>query len=168
MGACFADGDVYSLSACDVIFGVAMVLEGKIRGGIRWIEEAILRREKVGYRVAADWHRLILAEIYLQIVMGNEKPPFAALLKNLPILLKVMLTASSRIRTMTTHVFENPQLDPAGHYVGHAHLILGLLYKSKKRRSLALEHLANAKQILSQFGQTPILSRVEAALAELG
>jgi len=31
----------------------------------------------------------------------------------------------------------------------------------------AVEHLAEAKRILSQFGQSPILARVEVALAEL-
>ena len=40
-------------------------------------------------------------------------------------------------------------------------MILGLLYKAKKKRALAVQHLIEAKRILSQFGQTPILARVE-------
>ena len=40
-------------------------------------------------------------------------------------------------------------------------MILGLLYKAKKKGALALEHLTEAKQLLSQFGQTPILTRVD-------
>ena len=47
-------------------------------------------------------------------------------------------------------------------------MILGLLYKAKRKRALALEHLNEAKRIFSQFGQTPILARIDAALAELG
>ena len=46
-------------------------------------------------------------------------------------------------------------------------MILGLLYKTKKKQPLAVQHLTEAKRILSQFGQTPILARVETALAEL-
>jgi hypothetical protein len=46
-------------------------------------------------------------------------------------------------------------------------MILGLLYKTKKKRPLALQHLSEARRILSQFGQTPILARVETGLAEL-
>ena len=88
------------------------------------------------------------------------------LLKNLPILLKVMATASSRIRMLTTLILQNPHFDPSGHHVGHAQLILGLLYKTKKKHAVAVQHLSEAKRILSQFGQTPILARVEAALAE--
>ena len=47
-------------------------------------------------------------------------------------------------------------------------MLLGLLYKIKKKHVLALEHLTEAKRILSQFGQTPLLTRVDAAPAELG
>jgi hypothetical protein len=79
-----------------------------------------------------------------------------------------MATASTRVSTLMTRVLDNPQFDPEGHFVGRAQMILGLLYKAKKKRALALQHLTEAKRILSQFGQTPILARVETALAELG
>jgi len=52
--------------------------------------------------------------------------------------------------------------------LGRAQMILGLLYKAKKKRSLAVQHLTEAKRIISQFGQTPMLARIETALAELG
>jgi class 3 adenylate cyclase/tetratricopeptide (TPR) repeat protein len=165
---CLADGDLYSLTSVDGIIGVSKVIQGNIRYGIRLLEEAILRREKEGYTAAADWYRLNLAEVYLQILEGNEKLPFLTLLKNLPILLEVMLTASSRIRALMTRFLENPRFDPMGHHAGRAQMILGLLYKAKKKRPLAVRHLAEAKRILCQFGQTPMLARVEAALAELG
>ena len=47
-------------------------------------------------------------------------------------------------------------------------MILGLLYKAKKKPALAVKHLTEAKRIFSQFGQAPTLARVETALAELG
>ena len=46
-------------------------------------------------------------------------------------------------------------------------MIMGLLYKAKKKRALAIHHLAEAKRIASQFGPTPMLAKIEAALAEL-
>ena len=75
------------LNSTDTIFGVCKILQGNIRDGLRLIEEAILRREKEGYRAMADWSRLALAEIYLQIIAGNEKPPLPTLLRNLPTLI---------------------------------------------------------------------------------
>ena len=58
---CVANGNLYPLVGCAAIIGVCKVLEGDIKGGIHHIEEAILLREKEGYRDAADWYRLFLA-----------------------------------------------------------------------------------------------------------
>ena len=105
------------------------MLQGHISGGIYWIEESILQRETEGYQTIADWYRLFLCEVYLQIIGGNEKLPFGVLLKNLPILLKLTFTASSRIRALTTRIMENPHFDPAGFHFGRVQMALGLLCK---------------------------------------
>jgi tetratricopeptide (TPR) repeat protein len=162
------DGDFYSATPVDSMLGLYQVLQGNIGEGMRTIEELILRLEKEDYQFAANWLRLNLAEAYLEIIAGNEKPPFTVLIKNLPILLKVMVTASSRIRALMTRVLNYPHHDPNGFQIGRSEMILGLLYKSKKKPALAVQHLTKAKRILSQFGQTPLLARVETALAELG
>ena len=65
------DGLIELLNSTDTIFGACKILQGNIRDGLRLIEEAILRREKEGYRFMADWSRLNLAEIYLQIIAGK-------------------------------------------------------------------------------------------------
>ena len=164
---CVSDGDLYRLNGNDAATAVCKVLQGAIGGGIRFLEDAISRRDREGYQFMADWYRLNLCEIYLQIISGNEKPPLAILLKNLPTLLKVLFTASARIHGLTKHVLENRQLDPSGQQVGSAHKALGLLYKVKKKQALALEHLTEAKRIFSQYGPSPALTRVETALVEL-
>ena len=162
------EGDFYTLVGVDPMIGLCKILEGNMAEGIHLIEELISRQDQKGYRGSANWMRLILAEVYLEIIAGIEKPRLTILLKNLPILLKIMITASSRIRVLVTQTLETPQYDPNGFYVGKWEMILGLLCKAKKKRALAVQHLAKAKRILSQFGQTPILARVETALAELG
>jgi hypothetical protein len=90
------------------------------------------------------------------------------LAKNLPIPLKVMASASSRIPALMMRVLGNPLVDPAGLFGGRAQMIFGLLYKSKKKRALALQHLIEAKRIFSQFGQSPILARVETGARGIG
>ena len=165
---CTADGCLYFLNTADVLNGLVEILQGNIGKGIRLIEDVISRLDKAGDRFGADWTRRNLAEVYLQIIMGKEKPPLSVVLKNLPILLTVMVTASSRIRALIAHSLENPRFDPAGFHIGQAKMMLGLLYKAKKKRALAVQHLTEAKRIFSQFGQIPILGRVETALAELG
>ena len=165
---CVSDGDLYRFVGSDSVTALCKVLHGDIGGGIHFLEDAISRREKEGYQSIADWYRLNLCEVYLQIISGNEKPPLAILLKNLPTLLKVIFTASARIHRLTKHVLGNRQFESSGVFVGSAHKALGLLYKTKKKRALALEHLTEAKRIFSQFGPSPVLTRVETALAELG
>jgi class 3 adenylate cyclase len=82
---CIADGNNYEHSAQDLSVGVCKVLQGNIAEGIRMIEHAILERENEGSRNGADWARLFLCEVYLQILGGNEKPPLSVLLKNMPL-----------------------------------------------------------------------------------
>ena len=161
-------GDVAQLDRFEVLVGICKMLRGRIADGLRVIERAIPKAEKDGYKTIADFHRLYLAEVYLQIMMGGDKNvPLPTLLRNLPKLLKVKFTATSRIRGLTTRVLENLHFDRAGFHVGRAKMVLGLLYKSKKKRGLAVQHLSEAKRVLSQFGQTPALARVDTALAEL-
>jgi hypothetical protein len=164
----FADGSLLHFVISDPIIGVGKILHGNIADGIRLIEEAIARCHEEGTRDFADLSRLSLAEVYLQIIARKEKPPLSTLLRNLPILLKVMATATWRVPALVAEVLENPHLHPEGFHTGRASMILGLFYKIKKKRAFALHHLTEAKRILSQFGQTPILARVETALAELG
>ena len=130
---CIADGQLVQLNGTDTIFGVCKILQGNIRDGLRLLEEAILRREKEGYRFMADWPRLHLAEIYLQMIAGNEKPPpLPILLRNLPTILRVMMTAPSRIPDLLKRVLANPHFDPAGHHIGRAQMILAYFTRPRK------------------------------------
>ena len=165
---CVALGALQYLTSTDAALNFCKILRGNIMEGIRGIEDAILKQENDGYRAAADLYRLNLAEVYLQIIERNETPPLSLLLKNLPIILTVMVTGFSRICALTTRVSANPHFHPEGHHAGRTQMILGLLYKLKRKRAPALEHLTEARRILSQFGQTPMLTRIEVALTELG
>jgi hypothetical protein len=46
-------------------------------------------------------------------------------------------------------------------------MILGLLYKIKRKDALAVQHLTEARRIISEFGPSPMLARIETALAEI-
>jgi tetratricopeptide (TPR) repeat protein len=170
---CVAVGDTYQLAGSAGPLGLCKVFQGDIAGGIRRLEQAISTSEKEGYRTGADFYRALVCEVYLQISGGGvsgggEKLPFLILLRNLPILLKVMATASSRIPVLIARILENPQFDPDGWHVGRYRMMLGLLYKAKKQCPLAAHHLTDARRILAPFGQTPLLARLDAVLAELG
>jgi hypothetical protein len=67
------------------------------------------------------------------MISGNEKTPFAILYRAL----------------------ENPHFDPAGFHIGRAQMNLGLLYKIKKKRALALQLLKNLPIILRVMVTAP-------------
>jgi hypothetical protein len=162
-----AGGCLYPLVGSNATLGVFKVLQGNIGGGIRRIEEEIVEQEEKGCRGHADSCRLVLAQTYLQIITANQKMSLLVYLTNMLALLTVRITGTARIHALMAQVGENTQWDPAGHFGGRTHMILGLLYKAKKKRALAIRHLTQAEQILSQFGKTPMLAQVDAALAEL-
>jgi len=157
----------YELILLDPAFGVLTVLSGEIGKGIRIIENAMATAHRDGWRVAEDWAKLFLCEVYLEVMFPRDRPALNVLWKNAFTLAKILMTGAASIERLVSETIQNPQFDANGHHVGRAEMILGILYKGKKKRALAIEHLSKAKRILSQFGQTPILTRVEAALAEL-
>jgi hypothetical protein len=164
---CLVDGDLYSLVSCDVCLALAEIFRGNIGHGIRFIENRIVREGKEGHNNTVDWYRGFLAEIYLQIVTGSETLPITKLIKNMLLLLRIRITAYTYVRTSMLEVTRNPRYHPGGLAIGRAHMILGLLYKAKNRRKHADHYLTEARRILSQFGTSPLLTRIDAALATL-
>jgi hypothetical protein len=110
---------------------------------------------------------MYLCEIYLEIISGKDRPPIRILLRNFITLATVLLTAQKRIRALVEQVRQNPRLDPDGCHIGRCEMILGLLYKAKRRPALAIQHLTEAKRILSHSGSTPVMARIDSALTEL-
>jgi class 3 adenylate cyclase/tetratricopeptide (TPR) repeat protein len=158
----------YELLLLEPAFGVLAVLNGQIGRGIRTIEKAIATARRAGWRAAEDWAKLFLCEVYLEIMFPKEKPSFSLLLQNIPVLIKILFFGRSSMESLVSQVRSNSQFDRNGHHIGRAEMILGLLYKGKGKRARAVQHLIEAKRIFSQLGRTPVLARVDAALAELG
>ena len=156
----------YEQTLLEPAYGVLTVLRGELAKGISIIQTAIASAQRDRWRAAEDWAKLFLCEVYLEVLFAKERPSLAVLLKR-PAIIKIFLTGQASIEKLISEVRSNPQFDPDGHHIGRAEMILGLLYKGRKRRSLAVEHLTQAQRILSQLGPTPIVSRVEMALVEL-
>ena len=104
---CAADGNFYTLSQSEGVIGICRVLQGKIKDGIILLEAAIAKQEGAGFQRAADLYCLQLGEIFVRIVTGGEKLLLMVLLRNLPVLLKAMAIAPSRLRALTARVLEN-------------------------------------------------------------
>lgn len=167
MDTCARNGWGLLYSGLDDLWGVALILSGEVSSGLRYMKEAILRREREGYRGSADWTRMFLCEIYLQLLSRGGNTSARVLMKNVLTLVKTRLTAPKQIVVLVEKVRSNPQYDPDGIFVARCEMILGQLCKVRKQRVRAIEHLTEAKRITSQFGASPILARIEAALSDL-
>ena len=66
--------------------GVALIETGRISEGIRLIERTIAAREAAGDRSLAAFTRILLAEVYIEILSGGGKASAATVLRNLPAL----------------------------------------------------------------------------------
>jgi hypothetical protein len=150
------------------MLGVALAMDGLVGKGLHQIEATIARREAEGTQLAADWNRLFLSEVYLQILSGEGGASFGVLLRNFKALAGVLLAGDRRIHELVEQVRRNPQWDTDGYYHARGDMILGLLYKLRKKKDKAIAHLARARSLIAPIGDTPMLARIDAAMAELG
>ena len=150
----------------DAMVGVALAMEGKIGAGIRHLEAAIARREAEGWLTAANWNRLFLCEIYLEILSGKGAS-VGVVLRNIGTLVGVMIHGPKRIAALVDQVRAYQTFDRSGHYFARTELILGMLQKVKKKRALATRHLGEALRIVKPTGPSAMQTRIEGALAEL-
>ncbi len=145
---------------------VVLAATGRIDEAIRAIETTIADREAEGFRAAANWSRLFLCEVYLAI-LSQGGASFGTIVRNARALAKVRLFGARRIESLIGQARAHPQWAPDGHYVARTEMILGLLYKMKKQRARAAGHLAESRRILRAAGPSAMLTRIEAALAEV-
>lgn len=151
----------------ETMLGIAYALDGQIARGLQQIEEAIQRRDQEGTQSAADWGRLFLCELYLAILSGEGGGSLPVLLKNFRSIVRVILFGEKRLIAMIEQIRQNPQFDEKGHYIARCDMILGLLYKAKKKKPLAIRHLTEARTIIEASGQSAMLTRINDTLAEL-
>jgi tetratricopeptide (TPR) repeat protein len=149
------------------MLGVAYALKGRIADGLRQIERAVQKRTDEGTKVSADWARLFLCEMYLAILTGEGGASAGVFLRNFRSILWVLFFGEKKLVAMLDEVRSNPQFDEKGHYIARCDMILGLLYKARKKKQLAVQHLSKARVIVETAGQSPMLSRIDTALAEL-
>lgn len=154
-------------SGPEAMLGIAKLMRGDITDGILHLQRTVARREAEGDQTGANWARMYLCEVYLQILSGGETPPLPVLLRNLPTLAKVMIFGARDLREMVRKVHADPHFAPNGHYFARGSMFLGLLSKVKKDRPAAIAHLSEALRIIEPAGSSSLRTRIEAALEEL-
>jgi class 3 adenylate cyclase len=157
----------YCRIGSDPPLGVAMVLEGDFAGGVRFIEAAIQRNELEGSPLGRDFARIFLAETYLEFLAPKQKPPPSVMLKNLPFLIRTVLTGKRRALELLMQARDNPSFAGATYFRARIDADLGILHKVANRRTEARLYLMQARPVAESLGATGLLSKIDAALADL-
>ena len=155
-------------SGSEAMLGVGIVMQGRIGEGIHHLRKTIVRRDAEGNTSVADWSRMYLCEVYLAILSGQGEASAGTLIRNFRTLIGVILFGPKEIMEMVSRVRANHQFARNGHYIARIEMILGLLYKAKKKKPAAIAHLSEALRIIEPAGASALRSRIEGALAELG
>ncbi|BAT59385.1 adenylate cyclase 2 [Variibacter gotjawalensis] len=162
-----AAGRRYAFVANDAVWGAGLVLSGKFRAGIRFIENRIEMREAEGYRSAADWYRVTLCYILLEVLQGGRRPQASVLIRNLPYLIWLKITGLKRIDRLIARARQNPLFHPEGLHQAKVHFIIGSRWRLAGRTELARKSLQEAKRIAKVFGDTPLAAKIDASLDEV-
>jgi tetratricopeptide (TPR) repeat protein len=150
--------------------GVAIgyALSGQINKGVRLLTETIPAIDAYGDHFQMGWNRAFLAEIFLEILTSQTKPPLRVVLRNLGAILWVTLFGAGRALELLQQANRNEQLHEQGSIRARINMDLGLLYKFKKQPALARQYLEKAREAAELQRVSFMVSKIDAAIAELG
>ena len=125
--------------------GVALAMLGQISDGIRVVKQQIARCDRIGDQSPGAFAQIILAEIYIQILSGKDKPPASVLLKNFWAILYAMVFGARRARTLLQEAARVNQLSERGVLIARINFNLGVLSAMKKKRDEARSYFTKAR-----------------------
>lgn len=156
-----------ALSALEYPYGLAMLMNGDMARGVRWIEDGMRRFAEWGYVAGGATGNLFLGEIYLEMAIGKEKPPPSVMLRNIWFLMRTLPFAAAKARRhLETAVALSREYDmPA--VLAWSLMDLGRLHAAKKRHAESRTCMEEA-QVLAQSVDLPIMvERIGGVLAAL-
>jgi hypothetical protein len=157
----------YTLSGTTLMLDLAAVMQGKFASGISQLRQFIIDHERLGYRVSADWARIFLAEVYLELLSGKEKPSMGVLVRNFGFLVRTLPFAAQMAFDLLSQAWANEQIDKSTGMAARISFGMGLACKLRKRAGEARMHLERAREIALPLRMPVLLTKIEAALAEL-
>ncbi len=147
--------------------GVALIEAGRVTEGIRVIQRAITEREEAGDRTFAAFVRVLLAEVYIQILIGGRRAPIGTILRNLPTLAAARLRGAERASALLETAASNPQFEADG--AAHARIDFNRaqLWRLRRRPAKARELFERSRRAAEAQGMDALRRRTEEALAGL-
>jgi tetratricopeptide (TPR) repeat protein len=147
--------------------GIISVIHGSLSKGINMFEET----KRSGYDDGrAGWHAFLehmLANVYLQIARGGEKPDFSFLVKNIGFLVKNAPKADQKAQTHFNLAIEHAKKVGDRRTLGHSYLDLGILHRAKKRFDQAEACFSKAIEVFEETEAEGFLKQAENAMESI-
>ena len=140
---------------------------GRISKGIGVLEQQIAQSDSIGDQTRAAWRRIVLAEIYIQIVSGGEKPPVAVLFRNFWAIAAAMMFGANRARTLLQRAAATKMLSERGVHIARINFDLGVLSAMKKNRVEAKDYFEKARESAEYQDAGKLRQKIDVALAGL-
>jgi tetratricopeptide (TPR) repeat protein len=147
--------------------GIAHVLAGRIDRGIRLLENAISAYDARGEILYATIYKFSLAEIYLEMLTSRARPPISAIVRNLGMIFRVKFSGVRRTEALLEQASRAPHLHECGSTRARINMDFGLLRKLQKKPDLARQFLEKARAPAEVHGATLLVTKIDAALAEM-
>jgi tetratricopeptide (TPR) repeat protein len=147
--------------------GVALIESGRIREGINLIRRAIIERDRAGDHTSAAFARILLAEVYIQILAGGRKAPLGVLVRNLPTLAASKLRGARRATALLEMAASHRQLSRDGVVIARIDFNRGQLLAMSGKRVQARACFERVGGIALAQGLDALRQRSEAALTNL-
>lgn len=164
-----AQQDMNLVAALDPAIGVALILAGRIRQGIQWIDAATLRRDRDGYAAMAYYGRLLIGEIYVSML---SKPRTAATrtkarlsVRDFLFLAWVMPMAQRRAERSLKAAARNPRWRETSAAHVRIQICHGLIACHRNNAGAARDLLTRARATALAGGYTGLEQAAAAALA---
>jgi hypothetical protein len=157
----------YMLTGTQLMLSLATIMQGSFARGISELRRFIVDNERIGYQLIADWARIYLAEVYLELLSGKEKPSLGVLAGNFIFLVRTLPFAAQMAFDLLSQAWSNEQIEKSTGTAARISFGMGLACKLRKRTAEARMHLERAQKIALPLRTTTLLAKIEAALAEL-
>jgi tetratricopeptide (TPR) repeat protein len=149
------------------LLGIVDFIRGNLSGGIKIVEETMHRMAEAERKTMIAYWENILGNLYLQIILSDEKPNMAFLFKNIGFIVSKLPRADQKAAAHFNNAIELAKKIGAVGTVGKAILNLGLLHKAKKRESTAKDCLTEAIRIFEETEAEGFLNQAREELQSL-
>jgi len=159
-------GWLYSASGVDFAAGPALAATGRVGQGIQMLQAGIAACDANGSLAMASWNRLALAEIYLQIILSNQRPPLGFLLRNCGAILWARLFGPKRAHQLLVEARQNVRIHPDGMTRCRIEFNLARLCLRQRQKDQAREHFNEARRGATAQ-ESRLLGEIDEALRSL-